>query len=442
MKRIWFIIVVAVFTLSSLFLLSVSRVAFAAAGGCGFKISPTGVTVIAGGTATVTESFSCSPVPKGDMATDDVTNSAADPSIFYVDPGSCSIVMGNNCTVTIYGESVGTSIMTANSNIATDWQGSYTKTDTISVTVTPAPTSDILPAMISIDSATVSAGLLAVSGKAMGPLITQGQECPQPSVVVEDEEALPLMNPTYAIDGGSSTAFSFTQVQKGIDQPCGSATTPARPYEYSFSFNVDVSSLAPGTHMITVCATDGEDPAVCASKTFSISGGTIIVNSVNTNGQPVAASWTLFGPVNPCSGYGGSCSNVSQATYTNVPSGGYALDPSGIPSGYSDYTISPCGATDTSCGWQVTNGGTLTFTIVWSAKPILAASWGSCGSNVQSLQETWPANSQQSLSFCVWNAGPTSSILTGVRCTQGTAPTGSSLSIICNFGSLSGTGGD
>jgi hypothetical protein len=182
-----------------------------------------------------------------------------------------------------------------------------------------------------------------------------------------DSDNNPISNP----DPENSLEDAFSTI--GYPAPFLDSV-PAVPYYYYGVFSVDTSGLSNGAHTIGICFdkslfTDpnlGSIPYIfglganCFWGGFNVQHpafGTIVVNSVDQNSQPVAASWTLTGPAT----LPGSA-ETSQ-TYAHEPTGPYTLTPGTPPPGYTLVGV------NSSTAQTLLPNGTTTFTIVWLQQP-------------------------------------------------------------------------
>jgi len=147
--------------------------------------------------------------------------------------------------------------------------------------------------------------------------------------------------------------------------------------------------------MITVTATSAQDPTKAATTQVSVIGtlqaGTIVVESVSAADPSVQvpASWSFFGPIDPCASSAGVCPTSTSGRYTNLSLGNYSIvsEATADPSYTATPTLSPADMQ------EVTEGATTTFLIEWntSSTPYYSCS-GSGGSCALDATCTSPGN--------------------------------------------------
>jgi hypothetical protein len=220
---------------------------------------------------------------------------------------------------------------------------------------------------------------------------------------------IPLAYPFTCLASGGANSVGNLNIVNGADcnaifnnnvsgQTTGSATytitanSDAAPGYYAFGANSNyLSQVIESDFCVEVVPPEGN----------------IIVRSVDTDGNPVSASWMVSGPAT-------ISDNGVSMTYTNEPLGSYTITPGPTPSGYQDNpTIAPASAQS-----ALTSGGTIIFIMMWqklpAAVPVLSAAW-SDGENATSVTLA-PGQTSVSVPLQFSNTGGAGSVVSETGC--------------------------
>lgn len=193
------------------------------------------------------------------------------------------------------------------------WSGA--KGTSGSQSVTPANTTTYTLSCTGPDPTTVKS--ITVTVATPPPAITSFSASPA-SITLGQSTTL-----NWSTTNATACTISGPGAPSGSQPPSGSAS--ATPL-----------SAGTSTYTMTCNGPGGASQPAAVNVAVSAAVGTITVNSESSvnNGQ-VPATWAFSGPANPCVGYGGSCNDVSQATYSSLPIGG-AVAPYNLVPGYSN----------------------------------------------------------------------------------------------------------
>ena len=171
-------------------------------------------------------------------------------------------------------------------------------------------------------------------------------------------------NITYTIGGTSKsgTTNSYTRIQTGTSYPCGTVTGTPNSYkdnQYRFVNNptIDVSGLGPGNYQVFFTTFESNQQC-CTGATYSNAPGptftiTAASNTINVTSN-LSTCWGISGT--------GSFSDCGTSkTYSPVSDGSYSL--TADDQTCYDKSITP------SATQSVSGGGTITFTITYTAQP-------------------------------------------------------------------------
>lgn len=162
---------------------------------------------------------------------------------------------------------------------------------------------------------------------------------------------------TLTAAGGNGT-YAWTATGGSTASGTGS------PFSTSYATEGTKTVSLVSDSLTTTCTVTVAPPA---------STGTIIVNSVNAQGEPFLSTWTLSGPGEPQT----PGSPTASVTYTDQPAGLYNLTAASVE-GYTS-------AIEPGAGQNLEAGDIITFTIIYTDAPVVPGTWVDLRANPTSV---------------------------------------------------------